>query len=559
MKKFALIGLIISKVLCSFCFAQPCNDLECDRAVIKTILTENNLPNGEADVNAVSWSYNGRITTVSFAGKNIQTLTPEIGKLSGLLNLYFNNNLRITSFQPEILQCTKLKTLNCQNCAINSSFPDLSQLPDLIDVRMFRNQFTSSSVNIGNLKQLKILYIQENKLNSLPTGIDGCTALEHLLFEYNPMTDYTLPSTIQNLTNLKTFSGYNCGLKGAMPDLSKMAHLNTISLQNNKMSSCTEFASSQTELAYISFGNNQVTALPASIGNLVNLKILYIYQNQIPRIPPEIGKCTNIEEFLFYINPITISLPREFANLRNLRTLQGGQCNIPGDMPDLSSMPNLVYVELHRNQLKMCSQFNQNQTKLQHLSIYSNQLPLIPSSISNLTGLKNLYISENLLTNLPDALTGLTSVTSLLVNNNKLCCITENSPLDLWLDQKQSSWRTSQSCPNGCSSLSIPSRVYNAKIIGIDYLDDGCVGIRLLGTESVWATDRTGTQVSQGGFVIRPTDPNKQRKLALLNLYYLSGTRISIEGTGTYPKYAWWEDIAQFFPGDSRVMNNNIE
>ncbi|MEM7535519.1 MAG: leucine-rich repeat domain-containing protein, partial [Chloroflexota bacterium] len=99
---------------------------------------------------------------------------------------------------------------------------------------------------IGNLTNLDGLYLVNNQLRSMPSGIGNLTNLINIYLRYNEFTSIPI-----ELFELKQLSGL--GLSG-----------------------------------------NQLTSIPPEIGNLTNLRELYLASNELTRISPEIDNLTNM-------------------------------------------------------------------------------------------------------------------------------------------------------------------------------------------------------------------------------------------------------------------------
>ena len=139
-------------------------------------------------------------------------------------------------------------------------------------------QLTTLPAEIGNLINLKDLYLNGNQLITLPAEIGNLTNLRGLYLHNNQLT--TLPTEIGNLTNLKD----------------------------------------------LYLDDNQLTTLPAEIGNLNNLHHLSLINNQLTTLPAEILKIKiilKINETSYDINKmksetdfiILLSLKTEINNL----------------------------------------------------------------------------------------------------------------------------------------------------------------------------------------------------------------------------------------------------
>ncbi len=100
------------------------------------------------------------------------------------------------------------------------------------------------------------------KISSLPSSIDNLTNLESLYLEWNDLQE--LPNSFSSLTSLKN-----------------------LAISNNYLSSLP-YIGSLINLTYLDLGYNQITMLPTSIGNLQNLEYLYIFNNQLQSLPESI-------------------------------------------------------------------------------------------------------------------------------------------------------------------------------------------------------------------------------------------------------------------------------
>ena len=129
---------------------------------------------------------------------------------------------------------------------------------------------TSLDPAIGQLTNLKMLWLGSNQLQALPTAIGQLTNLEKLYLYNNQLQ--ALPTAIGQLTNLKE-----------------------LYLNNNQLQALPEEIGQLTNLEMLWLGNNQLQALPTAIGQLKNLEALYLSNNQLQALPTAIGQLTNLK------------------------------------------------------------------------------------------------------------------------------------------------------------------------------------------------------------------------------------------------------------------------
>ncbi|OUM62990.1 hypothetical protein PIROE2DRAFT_10566 [Piromyces sp. E2] len=130
--------------------------------------------------------------------------------------------------------------------------------------QLFNNNLISIPDSLGDLENLKELYIDANKLKTLPDTIDGNNLV-------------TLPDSIGDLENLKEL--------------------------------------------------NELVILPDSMGDLKNLKILHLENNSFKTIPPSVTNLENlviIHQFtliLYMCDNVITEIPHEIDKLKNLKYL----------------------------------------------------------------------------------------------------------------------------------------------------------------------------------------------------------------------------------------------
>ena len=126
---------------------------------------------------------------------------------------------------------------------------DLKELPD----------------EIGNLTNVKYMFLDENKLTYLPTSMGGLNSLLKLNLINNRLTN--LPDSIGDLLNLE--------------------HLN---LSGNKITSLPDSIGNLKKIKYLLLSENRLKYLPSSMENLTSLQNLYLENNQLKIIPKELLK-----------------------------------------------------------------------------------------------------------------------------------------------------------------------------------------------------------------------------------------------------------------------------
>jgi len=176
--------------------------------------------------------------------------------------------------------CSNLSQLsNTESTSLNLSRSGLTEIPE----------------EVFSMKQLKVLKLYGNKIDSISPKIAQLENLEKLYIGKNKITYFP-------------------------PEIGLLKHLKLLSAQYNDIKYLTSAIGRLENLEQLILNQNQLIGLPVEIGKLVNLKVLQLRFNWISFIPEEIGNCTKLEFVYLTRNNLT-SLPASFGKLTRLKEL----------------------------------------------------------------------------------------------------------------------------------------------------------------------------------------------------------------------------------------------
>ncbi|KAJ6865611.1 hypothetical protein NC651_036012 [Populus alba x Populus x berolinensis] len=247
--------------------------------------------------------------------------------------------------------------------------PKLGQLSRLTILDFMWNELDGSiPKEIGNISSLQLLLLNGNKLSGfLPDELGYLSKLDRLQVDMNYISG-PIPTSFANLSSVKHIHMNNNSIRGQIPpELSKLSTLRHLLLDNNNLS-----------------GN-----LPPELSDLPELRILQLDNNK-------------------FIGP---GIPDTYGNLSKLAKLSLRNCSLQGSIPGLSSIQNLLYLDLSKNELSgpLPPTLSDNITTID-LS-YNHLNGSIPRSFSNLPSLQRLDLRNNSLSsilgevNLPENVT----------------------------------------------------------------------------------------------------------------------------------------------------------
>ncbi|MCK6558444.1 leucine-rich repeat domain-containing protein [candidate division KSB1 bacterium] len=144
-----------------------------------------------------------------------------------------------------------------------------AQRSKITELTLWYMGLTELPESIGQLRQLKFLYLSHNQLAALPESLEHLMQLQDLNLSDNYLT--VLPKLLLQLTQLES-----------------------LSLSYNKLMVLPEKLGNLSQLQSLDISNNQITALPESLGELKKLQSLNIYRNQLKTLPESLVGLTKL-------------------------------------------------------------------------------------------------------------------------------------------------------------------------------------------------------------------------------------------------------------------------
>jgi hypothetical protein len=162
--------------------ALPCPDYACDSAAVRVILDANSLE--EVAVGQVSARTDGRITSLALEYRHLDTLPPDVGRLSSLRTLRLDRN-DLKGLPREIGALHTLEMLLLDNNRLEALPGEIGDLASLTILVAFTNRLDGIPETIGNLVGLKMLRLEDNRLTRLPPTILRLAPTEFFGIEKN--------------------------------------------------------------------------------------------------------------------------------------------------------------------------------------------------------------------------------------------------------------------------------------------------------------------------------------------------------------------------------------
>lgn len=254
----------------------------------------------------------------------------------------------------------------------------------------------------------------------------------------------SLPASLNQLTQMTSFSVVENFLSGPVPALSGMTNLQSFSVGRNQLTGNIPSLSGLASLQNVFFGFNQLSGPIPSLAGLTNFNWFDAVDNQLTGSIPSLAGLTNLQAFLVTNNQLTGSLPDisdqtgleidadnnllsgnlpASTQLAHLSALFVESNQFSGRIPELAGITSLTNFDVARNQLSGPMPALSGMTNLQNIYFASNQLSGAIPALTGLTGLSNLrtFVADHnqLSGSLPE-LTGLSNLSSIYLDHNQL-------------------------------------------------------------------------------------------------------------------------------------------
>lgn len=283
------------------------------------------------------------ITQLDLSFNRIGGIGPQMGAFPEALMMKFRGN-RIVEVSGEVFEsCVLLKhldlsqnslkglhdSLSClrdlrvllvSDNLLNSLPPTLQRCQNLQELDLHNNQLTA--LPDLALPALKRLRCSKNQLAGLPRGLSACEMLEMLDCKTNRLT--SLPN-LERLENLKVVDAMENRLI-AFPELPLVnsangpgSGLEILNLSYNSIPALSPSLVLHDRLSDLHLQNNKLVELDASMAEMASLKLLDASNNSLTDVPYQLGYSASLSQLLVDGNPIrTIR--------RALITRQGANC-----------------------------------------------------------------------------------------------------------------------------------------------------------------------------------------------------------------------------------------
>ncbi len=187
-------------------------------------------------------------------------------------------------------------------------------------LNMSRQGLTEIPEEVFEMKQLRVLKLYGNQIDSISPRIAELQNLEKLYIGKNKLTYF--PTEIGELKNLKLLSAQYNDIKYLTAAIGKLENLEDLILNQNQLNTIPVEIGKLKNLKSLQLNFNMLTYLPAEVGNCSNLEFLMLNRNMIEFLPESYGNLTHLKELYLAGAGNLVRIPDSFCDLRSLYILE---------------------------------------------------------------------------------------------------------------------------------------------------------------------------------------------------------------------------------------------
>ncbi|HKQ73977.1 MAG TPA: COR domain-containing protein [Blastocatellia bacterium] len=245
----------------------------------------------------------------------LDALPTEIGELTELRELWLHDN-QLTALPDEFWKLNRLRSLVLNGNRLAELPGAISQLQELRTLGLGSwiwlrgkqydsdggNRLTSAPIELGQLSQLQMLWLDKNWLSSVPVELCKLSQLQRLVLSNNQLS--SVPVELSQLRQLKSLSLDHNRFNTIPVELSQLGQLQRLFLQNNQLTSVPVELGQLSQLQYLILSDNRLSSVPEELGQLSHLEWLWLFGNQLTSAPAGLGQLKKLKEFRISPNPL---------------------------------------------------------------------------------------------------------------------------------------------------------------------------------------------------------------------------------------------------------------
>ncbi|XP_074835866.1 volume-regulated anion channel subunit LRRC8E-like [Carettochelys insculpta] len=223
---------------------------------------------------------------------NISKVPPSVTDVSAHLQrlCIHNDGTKLVTLN-NLKKLVSVRELELVNCSLERIPHAIFSLVNLQELNLKDNQLRSIEeiLSFQHCRKLVCLKLWSNRIAYIPEHIQKLRSLEQLYLNHNKIE--TLPSQLFLCTKLRHLDLSNNGVHSISPDIGKLQNLQYFAISSNSVETLPKELFLCRKLKTLMVGHNKLSTLSPSLGNLSLLSKLELKGNRLEALPPEIRWC----------------------------------------------------------------------------------------------------------------------------------------------------------------------------------------------------------------------------------------------------------------------------
>ncbi|KAG6007134.1 hypothetical protein E4U21_006318 [Claviceps maximensis] len=248
----------------------------------------------------------GGLETLDLHGNLLSAVPLGFRRLVHLTSLNLSSNKLENNSLAIISQMTSLRDLKLSKNLLSGPLdPALLNLGALEMIDLHGNNISALPPHMDKLSRLRIINMNENRLETIPFDSFCKLPLTELCLRRNRLTGVLIQQPIEALAHLQILDVSANHLTHLVPEGSKLSlpDVHSVSLSINRLQSLPDIAS-WTSLLTLSLDENHIVRIPEGFMSLPKLRYADLSSNEISIIPPEIARMQGLTMLRLSGNPL---------------------------------------------------------------------------------------------------------------------------------------------------------------------------------------------------------------------------------------------------------------
>ncbi|GAV89596.1 Pkinase domain-containing protein/LRR_4 domain-containing protein [Cephalotus follicularis] len=215
----------------------------------------------------------------------------------------------------------------------------------LTRLEVMNNNLSGPIPDLSGLSSVQVLILHNNLFSSIPVDFFlGLTSLVSFSLDYNPLTAWSIPQSLQNATGLKDFSATQVNISGTIPDFfssETFPSLQSLHLAFNQLEGELPWSFNGSTITSLWLNGNQLNGTVSVLQGMTYLTEVWLHSNKLTGPIPDVSGLLGMQNFSLRDNQLTGIVPDSLVKLPSLYIVNLTNNLLQGPTPLFNSGVNV--------------------------------------------------------------------------------------------------------------------------------------------------------------------------------------------------------------------------